>query len=137
MFRNLNHSRGFSLPIAIFIITVMALIGTAMVSITQTGQESVASEIQSIRAFYSAESGAQLAMHQLFPLNGGASSCANVTAVSPKTLSAGGFTGCIVTLGCDDSVHPSNSYFVITSTANCSFAGTVTSRTITVMAKSP
>jgi len=56
------RQRGFGLPLAVFIITVLALIGAAMVALTRTGQESVASEIQSIRAFYAAESGAQLAL---------------------------------------------------------------------------
>ena len=126
---------GFSLPLAIFIIVIMALIGTAMVSLSQTGQRSVASEVQSIRTFYAAESGAQTAVAQLLPLDGSNPGC---TAVSASlNLTAQALDGCTATLTCEALTLAGDDYYRITSAADCSFADNETRRQIEVMVRHP
>lgn len=130
-----RRQRGFSLPLAVFIIVIMALIGTAMVSLSQTGQRSVASEVQSIRTFYAAETGAQTAVAQLLPLDGSQPGC---TAVSASiNLTAPAQDGCTATLTCQALTLAGDDYYRITSDANCSFAGNDTRRRIEVMVRHP
>lgn len=126
---------GFSLPLAIFIIVVMALIGTAMVSLSQTGQRSVASEVQSIRTFYAAETGAQTAVAQLLPLDGTKPGCGAIT--SPLALTPAELSGCTASLNCEALSLSGDSYYRITSDAQCSFANNDTRRQIEVMVRHP
>lgn len=130
-----GHGRqgGFSLPIAIFIIVIMALIGTAMVTLSETGQRSVASEVQSIRTFYAAETGAQLAIAQLLPLDGSAPGC---PAISNPPASAD-LNDCAVALSCTTLTHAGQDYYRVTSDATCDFAGQHTRRQIEVMVRAP
>lgn len=129
------RQRGFSLPLAIFIIVIMALIGTAMVSITQTGQQSVASEVQSIRTFYAAETGAQTAVARLLPLDGSNPGCGAVSA--SLSLTPADLSGCTVALDCDALSLAGDDYYRINSDARCSFADNDTRRQIEVMVKIP
>ncbi|MDX1588761.1 MAG: hypothetical protein R3296_07460 [Oleiphilaceae bacterium] len=59
--------QGAGLPLAIFLITVMALIVATIAQLQQTSGETAALDILSGRAFYAAESGAQLAMTEVLP----------------------------------------------------------------------
>lgn len=146
-----SRQGGFSLPLAIFIIVIMALIGTAMVSLSQTGQRSIASEVQSIRTFYAAESGAQTAVARLLPLDGNNPGCSiafsifnPATPESTCTVEAASITlptpessGCTINLCCDALSLAGDSYYRITSDARCSFADNDTRRQIEVMVRHP
>lgn len=57
----LDKQRGAGLPVAIFVITVLALLVAGMAQLQESGAQSVSLQIQSQRAFYAAESGAQVA----------------------------------------------------------------------------
>ena len=61
-YRTVHRQKGAGLPLAIFLITVMALIVVTIAQLQQTTGEAEASDILSTRAYYAAESGAQLAM---------------------------------------------------------------------------
>jgi len=131
----LSRQRGFSLPIAVFILTVLALIGTAMVLLMQSGQESTAAEVQSIRAFYSAESGAQEALRALFPLDGSAAVCADFSSA----YSSNGLDGCAAEVTCTALTAGGQTYYLISSTGTCAFgpAANLARRSIEIMARSP
>ena len=133
--QGLRLQSGFSLPLAIFIIVSMALIGTAMVSFSQTGQQSVANEVQSIRTFYAAESGAQTAVAQLLPLDGSNPGCGSVS--SPLSFTVPELAGCNATLTCTTLSLAGEDYYRIGSNASCSFAGNTTRRQLEVMVKEP
>ena len=60
--RSLSNQRGAGLPIAIFIRTVLALVVIGMAQLQQGSGEAVSLQIQSQRAFFAAESGAQVAV---------------------------------------------------------------------------
>ena len=64
--------KGLGLPAAIFVITVLAVIITAMSSIQTRSGQSLSLQANSYRAFYAAESGAQLALNLLIPPDGSA-----------------------------------------------------------------
>lgn len=89
-----NRQRGAGLPIALFIITVLALIVTSMAQQQESTGAAVSQQILSQRAFYAAESGAQAAVTEA--LHGGG--CGAV----PGTLSfsQAGLNGCSASLIC-------------------------------------
>ncbi len=135
-----RRQRGFGLPLAIFIITVLALIGAAMVALTRTGQEAVSSEVQSVRAFYAAESGAQLALVQVLPLTGGSIGVPGCNALSLNpAFTAPGLTGCNASVTCSGQTVDGHDYYRITSTGECRFGGSgnTARRRIEVMARGP
>ncbi len=61
---SLNNSRlkqsGISLPVALFIITIMSLIAVAVNQLNETSSQSYGQNILSTRASYASESGVQL-----------------------------------------------------------------------------
>ncbi len=134
MFCKLASQKGFSLPIAVFILIIMALIATAAVNILNKGLAGVSQEVLSTRAFYSAESGAQHVLGQLFPLNGGAANCA---ASSSLSFTSTGLNSCSATMSCNGTVIGSNTYYVISSTGNCSTGNIVSVRQIEITARTP
>lgn len=90
-----KHQSGAGLPIALFIITVLALLVIGMAQLQQSSGESVSLQIQSQRAFFAAESGAQVGVREVLE----ASSC---SAISGQiTFSVPGLAGCQATLGCE------------------------------------
>lgn len=127
--------RGFSLPVAVFILVIMALIGTALVSLTQSSHQALGQEVISTRAFYAAESGAQVALGQLFSLNGATANCA---APYPTiNFTSAGLDGCSASVNCSSNTINSKTYYTLTSTGSCSFATTSATRQIELMAKGP
>ncbi len=135
-----SAQRGFGLPLAVFIITVLALIGAAMVALTRTGQEAVSSEIQSVRAFYAAESGAQTALTQVLPLSGGSIGVAGCNALSLNpAFTAPGLDGCTASVSCSGQTVDGKDYYLITSLGECRFGGSgnTARRRIEVMVRGP
>lgn len=61
--------QGFSIALILFILVVMSSLGLALMKTSSMQQSSTAMEVLSNRAFYAAESGAQLFASHLFPLN--------------------------------------------------------------------
>lgn len=87
--------RGAGLPVAIFIITVLALIVIGMAQLQESSGQAVSLQIQSQRAFLAADSGAQVGVAQV--LDG--ASCGALT--SPKSFSTAGLNGCSAQVSCD------------------------------------
>lgn len=126
---------GFSLPVAIFILVIMALIGTALVSLTQSSHQSLSQEVISTRAFYAAESGAQVALGQLFSLTGAAANCA--APYSTINFTATAMDGCSASVSCMSNTINGKTYYTLTSTGTCRFATLSATRQIELMAKGP
>ena len=112
-----SRQGGFGMPMVIFILVVMTLLGTAMMRLSTTGALSIASEIQSNRAFYAAESGAQWAMNQLFPPAGGGGACFADTTLN---FGAGGLNNCSAIVQCQSpGAFNGDTHFLVTSSGNC------------------
>lgn len=118
-----HRQQGAGLPLAIFLITVMALIVATIAQLQQTTGEAEASDILSARAYYAAESGAQLAM----TLQAEGAGC----GFTNRTFD--GFTeglrSCEARVSC--SAVGSNDLFRIRSVGECSSV----SRTVEVVAQ--
>lgn len=130
-----RRQRGFTLAIAVFILVIMALIGTAMVSMMQNSQQSVASSVLSTRAFFAAQTGAQLTLAKLFPLDGSAATC---SASSPAiSFTAIGLAGCSATVTCSSVSNAGKTYYTVHSAGRCGLSGQSASREIELMATNP
>lgn len=89
-----RKQQGAGLPVALFIITVLALLVVAMAQLQQRSGDAVDLQILSQRAFMAAESGAQIAVTDV--LHEGRS-CDSSWQIS---YSASGLSGCRVELSC-------------------------------------
>ena len=127
-----SKQQGFSLPAAIFILVIMALLAAAVVSIFDKGTKGVSQEILSTRAFYAAESGAQYVLGQLFDLTGGAANCA---ASSNLTFNATGSAGCSSSMTCGSVTIGSEVFYTINSTGTCATGPDRAVRQIQLMAR--
>lgn len=130
-----QQQRGFSLPVAIFILVIMSLLGAGIVSILQSSQDSLATEVLSTRAFYAAESGAQVTLGQLFDLAGGAANCA--ASYPALDFTSTGLVSCSASTTCSSSTIGTRTFYTITSTGNCASSGYTATRTIQIMAAQP
>lgn len=146
----LRRQRGSMLVIAIFILVVMLLIGSAMVNIVTTSGQSVAYEVVGTRAYAAANSGIQQKLTAIFPLdngvnNGQALRC-NGTETSPGTDTTStdnynygnvpGLRQCRSTVTCREFQHDDITYYQLTSVAKCDIGDDEVSRTIVVEARS-
>ncbi len=105
------------MPMVVFILVILTLLAAAIMRLSTTSALSVASEIQSNRAFYAAESGAQWAMNQIFPPDGGGGAC---FAPANLNFTVGGLNGCSATVNCvSPGIFNGDTHFTVTSTGSC------------------
>ena len=115
MFRNINsppkHAQqlGAMLPIVIFIIVGMGILGMVMVRMSiNLGQATVA-DVYGARAYLAARSGAEVFLTELFPLNEGTNTSLcparedplPVELISSTTFETGGLRSCSSEILCD------------------------------------
>jgi len=126
------RQRGAGLPVALFVITVLALIVVSMAQQQESAGVAVGQQILSQRAFYAAESGAQVAVTEA--LDGG--SCAAVPASVNYTQA--GLTGCSATLSCSsvqadiDGDSILERVYTLASTGQCGSGAEAAFRTVEV-----
>ena len=113
----IRAQRGAGLPLAIFLITVMALITVTIAQLQQTTGEMESLDIQSTRAFYAAESGAQLFLTDVVPPNADG----DVTCPPSPTFNfeQEGLSGCTAEIGCDLDNDTEPLIATVTSTGIC------------------
>jgi len=122
MYLNHHQQRGIGLPATIFLIVVLALIVLAMSDLTEDSSRGFAQDFESTRAFYAAESGAQVALNRVFV---GGTTCDN--SMGYLDFDAGGnnpgLNNCIAQLVCRvDTVTVAGvdtDFMTFTSTATC------------------
>lgn len=123
----LNHSKkmniyknqaGFGLPSAIFIIVIMALIVAAMNQLNEINAAAFGREWLSMKAFYAAESGAQLAATYALNSTQIMPTCDN-NFISALNLTANGLASCEVNVVCSVQTVTSQTYYTFTSTGSC------------------
>ncbi|MFT5814434.1 MAG: MSHA biogenesis protein MshP [Psychroserpens sp.] len=131
-----NHQTGSALVIAIFVITVLSVLGAALVKMLESSQESVAYEVLGTRAYTAALSGLQWQLAEIFPLSNSPSACADIVNAPPSFDDTLGLAQCSVSVSCDDFEHDSIRYYTITSTGTCAIGSEFTSRKIAVEARS-
>lgn len=128
----LKNQSGAGLPVALFIVTVLAFLVLGMAQLQQGSGESISLQIQSQRAFFAAESGAQVAVRDVLE----ADSCSGVN--SPLIFSdANGLQTCRATMSCESVTADiggsgGNTVFTITSSGQCGAGADQATRDIEV-----
>lgn len=129
---SLHRQRGAGLPVALFIITVLALIVVSMGQQQESAGAAVGQQILSQRAFYAAESGAQVAVAEAL----GGASCSSVTGSVNYTQA--GLNGCSATLSCSsvqadiDGDSALERVYTLVSVGQCGAGAEAASRTVEV-----
>ncbi|WP_448214302.1 PilX N-terminal domain-containing pilus assembly protein [Colwellia sp. MEBiC06753] len=141
---------GSALVLAIFILVVMLLLGTALSRMLSSSADSIAFEVIGIRAFQAANIGAQNQLTKLFPLNASAKYCngddialpepADPAPVINYMTSFEGVTGlnnCRVSrMVCSDFKVDDVVFYRVQSTGQCDIGEQVIERTIELEARS-
>ena len=130
MFLRCDHQSGFGLPMAVFIITVLAFIAVAINQMGENNAEITGVNVLSMRAFYAAESGANIALSLLFPPTGSASSC-TAALLNNFSFPQAGLSQCRVTVDC----VLNSSLYELTSTGSCGSGSETATRIIQVVAE--
>lgn len=134
-----RYQRGFLMPLAIFIIVIMAGFAMVMARTTAQSNTSVVQTAVSVQAFYAADSGAQWGLNRLFyqaaPLSRANvdAACTGLNGVT-VTFAAPGLSGCDSQLQCASTNDPANttSYYQITSSATCGTEPVMAERAVQV-----
>lgn len=111
-----SKQTGIGLPVAIFIITIMGLIAAAVNQMGETSSQAYIQNVLSIRAFYAAESGAQLRAQTV--LSAIPCSCgADLTYTFGATVK--GLNLCSAATSCSQFTADSETYCTIESIGRC------------------
>lgn len=146
-----SKNRGSALMIALFVIIVMSLLGTALVNMQSTSSESIAQEVLGTRALAAARSGAQRQLTLLFPLAPAVGTGCPASAYTGNFLDGdppignqvNGLQNCSVSVLCENyAANGATQYYRLTSTGTCgsgnigtSSTNVVSSRTIQIEAR--
>lgn len=130
--------RGSMLVIAIFILVVMSLLVGALSRLLQNSSEAVVVEVLGTRAFYAAQSGMELELLRLFPLDASPAQCISVDPrtdanVSYSFLQVDGLNQCRVWVDCTESASAENAsirHYRLVSIGSCEAGEVKTSRVI-------
>lgn len=127
---------GAGLPVALFIVTVLSLLVIGMAQLQSSSGQAVSLQIQSQRAFFAAESGAQLTLAQIVPETENAQEVCEASFESSIEFNVAGLSGCRadITVACIPSEAASDpavdaDLVIIKSTGSC---GTDAKRTVEV-----
>ena len=132
---DLSKQKGIGLPATIFLIVVLSLIVAAMSDLTESSNLGSGQDFQSMRAFYAAESGAQIALNRVF-VAGQACSSTEVDLDFNAVNAKPGLTSCVATLSCNEDSVAGVNYFTFKSEAICGSGFEQAQRSIEVRAHS-
>ncbi len=129
MFLNTKQA-GLGLPVALFIIIIMSLIAVAVNQLTASSSQAYSQNVLSARAFYAAESGAQLRSQSV--LSTEPCACGGTENVT-YNFTEPGLSQCKAETNCTSFVANSETFCTIVSTGSCSSG--ISQRTIEVRLK--
>lgn len=126
-----KRQAGLGLPSALFLIVVMVLIVAAINQINELSAQAYGREWLSQRAFYAAETGAQLSA--VFSLNSNESSpVCDSDFVDNLALTAVGLNACTISVACHSQVVLSETYLTFTSVGQCGSGADMATRVVQV-----
>ena len=99
---------GFSLVSAIFLLVVIAALGTFAVTLSTTQQQSAALDVMGARAYQAARAGMEWGAYQVLPASAAAfASTCRTTGSKSQTLNAlpNTLSGFTVNVGCSSTAH--------------------------------
>jgi MSHA biogenesis protein MshP len=131
---NKESQRGVGLPATVFLIVIIALIVLALGELNQKSNLGFGQDLFSMRAFYAAESGAQVALNRVFV---GVQACtAGMTNIDFDSGSANpGLDQCEVVVDCGQTLINTTTFYTFSSTATCGSGFEQAQRRIEVRAK--
>lgn len=134
-----QRQRGFSLPVTVFVVVIMALLAVAVVQLASRSNLATAQELFSTRAFYAAESGASWAMSRLFFNESGSATkgfsdgqCHSAVNNQVLNFAVAGLAGCRATLACKATASGATGYYDVVSTGVCGAGDVQATRVIRV-----
>ncbi|MFO7604365.1 MAG: hypothetical protein R6X06_11215 [Gammaproteobacteria bacterium] len=89
---SLRDQKGITLVGALFIIVVMALLGTGLLQLTTTSQQSIGQEVTSVKAYFAAHSALQWGMYQAAYAGAAANGAHTLTFSSAGLINTTGTT---------------------------------------------
>ncbi|MBV1919347.1 MAG: hypothetical protein KUG73_01590 [Pseudomonadales bacterium] len=138
----IHHKKqaGFGLPVAIFIITVLAMVAAGISKLGETSAVAFGQDIHSIKAFYAAESGAQIGLARLFsivsPSVPADQLCVPSVSIYSNHSALEGLNKCDVDVVCSSVTNLPDTYYTLVSTATCGSGIDAAQRIVEVKAKS-
>ncbi|MCR8916421.1 hypothetical protein FDP08_19865 [Marinobacter panjinensis] len=120
-----NRQNGAGLPVALFIITVLALLVLGMAQLQESSSESVSLQIQSQRAFFAAESGAQAGVASVLNDADPPSVCPALGSSWSVNFPSAALAGCEAAIFCSSADTPGiggsggNRIYSLASTGQC------------------
>ena len=148
MLSRCESQSGFSIPAALFVLVVVAMLGAAMVAILNQGTAAVAREVVSMRALMAAESGAERGLNQVLEID--ASACTGTMLNPPASLNplfvtwsmaVDGMTSCDVNVSCartqvdGDNDGTPEDYYTLRSIGTCGSTADRAFRIVEVQAR--
>ena len=126
---------GIGLPATIFLVVIVSLIVVAMSELNESSSLGFGQDFNAQKAFYAAESGAQVALNRVFV---GGAACNN--ALADIDFDSGGanpgLDNCVADLACAQNDVAGISYYTFASTASCGSGFELSQRSIEVRARS-
>lgn len=116
-FKYCSSQKGLGLPSALFLILIMILIVAAINQLNEMSAAAYGREWLGMRAFYAAETGAQLSA--VYQLTGEASPTCTSTFINNLNLTTAGLSECRVSVACEQMLVRAKPYFTLTSTGVC------------------
>ena len=122
-FRNKPRQRGIGLPIAIFVITVMAAFAINMGLLVEDNASGRIEYITNLRATLAADTGADLGMNVAFAPSDAPDYASGVTcsssAINYSFTSDAGMSGCSAAVTCTATSAGGKTIYTITSVGTC------------------
>lgn len=125
--------QGLGLPVAIFVITIMSIVAVAINRINESGSQSYGQNVLSTRAFYAAESGAQLRSQSVLPALPELPCACGGSAGVVYEFDVAGLNQCRATTTCTSFIANGETYCTIQSIGQCDNANA--ERTVEVRLK--
>ncbi|WAJ70067.1 hypothetical protein [Catenovulum adriaticum] len=134
-----SKQSGSMLVTGLFIIVFMAVLLAGILRTINVGGINTAYEVVGTRALLAAQTGLEVGLSRLYPLNSQNSATCTAVKASPNPISLpniNAFKSCSVTLNCETRVDVNNNkdLFVITAKSKCNHSELSTSRKLEIEA---
>lgn len=131
----INKQAGIGLPATVFLIVIVALIVLALGDLNTKSNIGFGQDFYSVKAFYAAESGAQIALNQVFM--GNQACTASMTVIDFDSVADNtGLEACQVSVSCRQATVELIHYYTFMSSATCGGGYEQAQRSIEVRARS-
>lgn len=132
IFKNNCKQKGIALPLALFVIVIVALLLAMVVNLQTDRANASVMQIQANKAFYAAESGIQLTLTAMLPPDGSSGLACNASMGTITFSAADSLSTCVATVSCQQALVNTKPLISLQSTAQCGSGRDLAKRTVTV-----